>query len=524
MRFTSTFVLQAPRAEGTCLARGRSMGRGVALPLGVVVSLAVVCEYLGCSTDPSGPSPDTDGDGLTDAEELSVYGTSPLLADTDGDGLSDFQEVVTLGFDPDSDPYRFNPRIADVAQMAVAIVGPPIVTIQETDDRGATHTIDNSRSQTVTVGVTNSTTTTNRRIDSLSTSRTDENAVSLQLPLPRPTPPTDAGEEEAAEEAAEAPPSSSGDDQGSGATITLSNSVATTVNPSTTFDTSIDFTNEQMQQNAETVALDEAYAQSHNITASAGFLKLATVIQNRSHVAFRVTNIILAAAFVDDSGVVLPVQNLIIDQGIITGFVPFALGPGEATGITNFISPALTLETTQALLTNAHALQIRLATYELDDATTKSLAFAAAEVDAKTATVVIDSGPPHVPEVYQVATDLDPTRLGVTVAKVLGDILRIPFVADGTSGLTSVRKIAVDASGAGWRVTHLHKDGAEVAATNYGADGGAYDFGGIVLHAGDVLHLAFVDGSDTAEGSTTMGAPPLATGPATDGGLKVHPP
>ena len=40
------------------------------------------------------PSADSDGDGLTDAEELTVYGTDPQRADTDGDGLSDGAEVA----------------------------------------------------------------------------------------------------------------------------------------------------------------------------------------------------------------------------------------------------------------------------------------------------------------------------------------------------------------------------------------------------------------------------------------------
>ena len=44
-------------------------------------------------------SADTDGDGLTDKEELSRYGTDPLIADMDGDGLSDGDEII-LGTDP----------------------------------------------------------------------------------------------------------------------------------------------------------------------------------------------------------------------------------------------------------------------------------------------------------------------------------------------------------------------------------------------------------------------------------------
>jgi len=36
---------------------------------------------------------DSDGDGLLDTDETSVYGTSPSVFDTDGDGVGDGQEV-----------------------------------------------------------------------------------------------------------------------------------------------------------------------------------------------------------------------------------------------------------------------------------------------------------------------------------------------------------------------------------------------------------------------------------------------
>ena len=42
---------------------------------------------------------DTDGDGLTDWDELHTYKTSPYLEDTDGDGYNDKQEIDT-GNDP----------------------------------------------------------------------------------------------------------------------------------------------------------------------------------------------------------------------------------------------------------------------------------------------------------------------------------------------------------------------------------------------------------------------------------------
>lgn len=44
-------------------------------------------------------SADTDGDGLSDFEEVNVHGTDPTNADTDGDGYNDLTEIES-GFDP----------------------------------------------------------------------------------------------------------------------------------------------------------------------------------------------------------------------------------------------------------------------------------------------------------------------------------------------------------------------------------------------------------------------------------------
>lgn len=50
---------------------------------------------------------DTDGDGLTDYDEIFVYHTNPLLADTDGDGIPDGWEVQ----------HGLNPLVNDASQI-----------------------------------------------------------------------------------------------------------------------------------------------------------------------------------------------------------------------------------------------------------------------------------------------------------------------------------------------------------------------------------------------------------------------
>ncbi|MFO7660092.1 MAG: OmpA family protein [Candidatus Cloacimonadaceae bacterium] len=49
-------------------------------------------------TDPK--KADTDGDGLSDGDEVLKYRTDPLKADTDGDGLNDYEEVMVYKTDP----------------------------------------------------------------------------------------------------------------------------------------------------------------------------------------------------------------------------------------------------------------------------------------------------------------------------------------------------------------------------------------------------------------------------------------
>lgn len=67
------------------------------------------------TTEPAVPQPlspaiDSDGDGLTDQQEIQ-YGTDPQKADTDGDGLTDYEEIFiwhTNPLNPDTDGDGFS--------------------------------------------------------------------------------------------------------------------------------------------------------------------------------------------------------------------------------------------------------------------------------------------------------------------------------------------------------------------------------------------------------------------------------
>ena len=95
------------------------------------------------------PAVDTDGDGLSDSDEVNVYQTDPNLADTDGDGLTDGSEVTLFGTDPlstDTDQdglsdaaeinnHGTNPNLADTDQDG--LLDPDEINTHQTDPNQA---------------------------------------------------------------------------------------------------------------------------------------------------------------------------------------------------------------------------------------------------------------------------------------------------------------------------------------------------------------------------------------------------
>ena len=77
----------------------------------IIASPSSLTEDTQCTNDQNGngiidindTASDSDSDGITDSDEIIIYGTDPGNDDTDGDGLSDGDEVNTNGTDP-NDP------------------------------------------------------------------------------------------------------------------------------------------------------------------------------------------------------------------------------------------------------------------------------------------------------------------------------------------------------------------------------------------------------------------------------------
>ena len=70
-------------------------------------------------TEDDRANPDRDGDGVSTADELLVYGTDPSRCDTDRDGLSDYDELFVWC----SDPLDANSRRVDVPDGVAVVLG-----------------------------------------------------------------------------------------------------------------------------------------------------------------------------------------------------------------------------------------------------------------------------------------------------------------------------------------------------------------------------------------------------------------
>ncbi|MGE5807593.1 MAG: hypothetical protein ACM32I_00555, partial [Nitrospirota bacterium] len=221
---------------------------------------------------------DTDGDGLTDGQEL-LNGTSPVLADTDGDGISDYDEIVKLGFDPNIDPVRFNPLVADIPQLAIVLKSPPVVTLVLTDSLGVTKSFSVTRDQENAVTIDQA--ATDSVVDTIAISQTASQSTTFT--------------------------------NGVAGSTTLSYDINKTI----TQDVSFSFSKTQTVENLQAITEAEAFSQTREITASGGKLKVVVGFQNVGNVPFIIQHVILSAVIPDPlhPGVFFPIGDLILDTG-----------------------------------------------------------------------------------------------------------------------------------------------------------------------------------------------------------------
>jgi hypothetical protein len=87
-----------------------------------------------------GPADDRDQDGLTDLDEIQLYGTDPLSRDTDGDGMGDGDEIAAGTSPTDGESYLYlsiaGEDGASALQLSAATVEGKTYQLQATEDVG----------------------------------------------------------------------------------------------------------------------------------------------------------------------------------------------------------------------------------------------------------------------------------------------------------------------------------------------------------------------------------------------------
>jgi hypothetical protein len=408
---------------------------------------------------------------LTNGQEL-LYGTSPVLADTDGDGISDADEIIRFGFDPTVNPYKFNPLVADIPQLGIILRSAPSIRVFLTDDLAVTNTIEVDRTKETTVDV----------IESVTDVVTEETSVTQDVTQDT----TFSG--------------------GVAGDVTITDSITKAVSDSV----EVDLTKEQSIENRVALTQIETLEASRTITASGGRIEFVVELENRGNVAFTVQTIILSVVLPDHThpGKFIPIGNVVIDTlNFYAQPSPFTLAPGARFPAIIFNNDTLDLQTVKELLKNGDHLLISVAELELTDANGAPFAGKFFDIENRCAQIVIDYAGIRRPERYFVAANSDPLNPGVTAGRAFRDILRIPFETGPIdyggvqrNGLIDLRddpNVRADKSkNSFWLLVQTRGTGSNKSVFRFNFVEADYDFENILLRAGDTLYLVYMEDKD----------------------------
>ncbi|MDZ7706937.1 MAG: hypothetical protein U5J97_03385 [Trueperaceae bacterium] len=362
---------------------------------------------------------DTDGDDLTDSDELNLVYSDPTVQDTDGDGLADgleflFFDTSALYADTDGDQFlddyevttdNRNPRIADLPVVEIDVGNVDLqldVRFEEQTSEG-TSTVDSTTVST-TLERSESSRTENVQTD------TDEwfvNAAASFCYLG----------------------GCSVDTFAVGGTVSVQGGFTRTSTSTST--------------NESTRAAQEAYARSlateATVSAEASItrvvedasLAVAVTLRNPGNVAYTVRDLEITALTQDgrDASTQVPVATLVPDSG-----AGIHIGPLNPTrGPFRFEARNAFPNLVEQLMQNPRGITFRIANYTLEDEHGRRFAFVQQDVNDRTAGFKINYAGNRDMELYQVATNAGFTPsgrpTGVSMASVLQGTLGLEHVA-----------------------------------------------------------------------------------------------
>lgn len=364
---------------------------------------------------------DSDNDGLPDCDELIEYNTNPELADTDGDGLNDMLEVVT--FDPDSNLVRRNPLVSDLARIAIDLTSVPQIELSFTDSNQTTQSIATSHDQSVSSG-----TSTSRGSESsrqLAVGHTLSVEATQTVGVEVSTSPTDLG-----------------------VSTSYEASLSTGLQSSRTQTTgsTVSWTNEQRQENANTFSRAEEVSNTTGTVFDGGTLRVTAQVRNDGSLAYDLENLTLSAFIFDPSRPfeMEPVGNLTFSGGT---FPTTSVTTNSLSAPFNF-SLDLTLPQARRLLRDSENLVIAPATFRLIDQQNRSLLLLDEDVAAQTAKIFIDFGvQSNRLETHRVAVNMGNGRRSINAARALNEVLGLQVVEGEGSWIFGSQGAATQTNG-----------------------------------------------------------------------------
>ncbi|MDF1521271.1 MAG: hypothetical protein P1P87_00445 [Trueperaceae bacterium] len=453
-------------------------------------------------------NPDTDGDAVTDFDELNAYYSEPALEDTDGDGLSDGLEVGFFRTSPllaDTDGDQFddgaeattdnrNPRIADLPRVDIRVgtVDLRLDVRFEEQTASGTRTLD-ARSVDSTL------TQSQESAQARETSSTLEWFVQGEATVC-----TYGGCEEGKEGGFKF--TAAGGASGSSTTTFSNASVSAT------------------QREYATSLATEAEVTAESVVTrvvEGATMAVEVNLANTSNIAFTISNIEITALLQDprDPSVFVPVATLLSATGEPINIGPLTPERGPFRFATDSAYPALV----ESLMANPRGLIFRVANYDLVDEFGRNFAFVEQDVNDRTAFLEINYAGNQALERFQVATngtfDAFGRPSGITFAQVMEEVLGLAYVDEATDLALdpSVRADAdlLDASYSTrtvngvdtlWRVKRVSREltgqerdwwvlGPQGNITPVGTRPGL-DFRDVVLFADQDFALAFVQDLD----------------------------
>ena len=424
---------------------------------------------------------DTDGDGLTDYDELLIYqsnpnfvdsdgdgrgtdgsslpnaslfdqseverfGTSPTLADTDGDGLTDYQEIIERGHN--------NARVADLPIAELEIVTSPEIRLR------VEYETDEGTARSEEYGITESSATTRSQSGSASLQQSAEISTTIRG------------------EASAFPPNS-----------LVSSEVTASYGVSAELSTS--WSNEQSNalQTEHQSYLEQT--QNQRESAASGVIGIGVRIHNAGDTTFQLSNLRMTVLQTDPNNPehFRPLTELELSFDTIT------LAPNDSSGVLFLRNENVDASLIKTLMVRPAGLIFEVSNFDLTDQNGANFAFQEEITASNTGVFILDDGEDVNRYLIAASVERDPETgrtIGIPIERILSDILQIDYetvtTPVGNIVFQSINGLGADENSFSfWAV---------VGSDNRQFRSNATDVTQLMLESGETILLTYVSDRD----------------------------